>query len=273
LRRYASSSSSSSGGPEDHGRFILLPNARATVRAEVDAILSEIYVDEGDTVYAGQLIARLDGSEYRARFKETEAELAKGEAQLALLRKGPLEIEIERQRKLVDRATMQVSFAEKEHARVGELFRKNLVSSNEYETAEQNLSLSRKDLERSQADLRVLVAGNRSETIREAEAEVDRLRASLGFLSQQIARTDILSPIAGIVSTHRLKERLKEHLEIGDDICEIVSFGTMLLEMPVSEKDIVDVREGMPVKLKARSLPAMSFAGESCRCLPWPSTS
>ncbi|MCX5753907.1 MAG: efflux RND transporter periplasmic adaptor subunit [Candidatus Krumholzibacteria bacterium] len=243
------------------GRFILLPDARATIRAEVDGILSEICVDEGDTVRAGQTIARVDDGEYRARFEETEAEMAKGEARLALLRKGPLEIEVDRSRKLVDRSRMQVSYAEKEFERVGELYRKNLVSPNEYEKAQQELSLSRKDLERSEGDLRVLAAGNRPESIREAEAEVDRLRASLGFLSQQIGRTEIRSPLAGVVSTHRLKDRLKEYLEIGDEICEIVSCGRMLLEMPVSEKDIVDVREGMAVKLKARSLPASSFAG------------
>jgi multidrug efflux pump subunit AcrA (membrane-fusion protein) len=104
--------------------------------------------------------------------------------------------------------------------------------------------------------------GSRPETIREAEAEVDRLRASLGFLSQQIERTEIRSPIAGVVSTHRLKDRLTTFLEIGDEICEIVSCGRMLVETPVSEKDVIDVREGMPVKLKARSLPAASFAGK-----------
>jgi putative peptide zinc metalloprotease protein len=243
------------------GRFILLPDARSTIRAEVDGILSEIYFDEGDSVRAGQTIARVDDSEYRARFEETKAEMAKGEAQLALLRKGPLEIEVDRLRKLVDRSRMQVSYAEKEFERVGELYRKNLVPPNEYEKAEQELSLSRKDLERSEGDLRVLAVGNRPETIREAEAEVDRLRASLEFLSQQIERTEIRSPLAGVVSTHRLKDRLKEYLETGDEICEVVSCGKMLLEMPVSEKDIVDVREGMAVKLKARSLPASSFAG------------
>ncbi len=243
------------------GRFILLPDDRATIRAEVEGILSEILVDEGDTVRAGQTIARIDDREYRAQLAETEAEMAKGAAQLALLRKGPLEIEIDRLRKVVERSKMQVSYAEKEYERVGELYRKNLVSPNEYEKAQQELDLSRKDLERSEGDLRVLAVGNRPETIREAEAEMDRLRASQAYLAQQIERAEIRSPLAGIVSTHRLRDRLKEFLEIGDEICEIVSCGKMLLEMPVSEKDIVDVREGMPVKLKARSLPAAAFPG------------
>lgn len=243
------------------GRFILLPNARATIRAEVDGILSDIRVDEGDTVRAGTTIARIDDSEYRTRLEEAEADMARQGATLALLRKGPLEIEVDRQRKLVDRARMQVAYAEKEFERLGELHRKNLVSSNDYEKAQQELDLSRADLERSEADLRILAVGNRPEEIREAEAEVDRLRASLAFLTQQIGRTNIRSPIDGVVSSHRLGDRLKEYLETGDEICEIVSCDRMLLEMPVSEKDIVDVREGMGVKLKARSLPALSFGG------------
>lgn len=243
------------------GKFVLLPGARATIRAEVDGVIAEVLGDEGDTVQAGALLVRIDDREYRSRRRETEAEIAKGRAELDLLRAGPLDIEVQRQEKLVEKARSTASFARNEHARVRELFEKNLASRNDYEKAEQQLTLANKDLEHAESDLRVLARGNRPEKIREAEAEVERLEAALDYLDLEISRTEIRSPFSGIVATHRLRDRLGEHLEVGDEICEVVSSSAMLLEMPVSEKDIVDVREGMPIRLKARALPARTFAG------------
>ena len=243
------------------GRFVLLPNARATIRAEVDGVISDVCVDEGDTVLVGDVLARLDDREYRSELRKTEAEAAKYRAELDLLRAGPLDIEIERQQKLVEKARSTADFARMEHDRVRELYERNLASRNEYEKAQQQFTLAQKDLEHAESDLGVLERGARPEKIREMEAEVERLEAALEYLALEIARTSVASPIAGVVSTHRFRDRLGEHLEVGDEICEIASSSKMLLEMPVSEKDIADVREGMKVRLKARAMPSRTFDG------------
>jgi multidrug resistance efflux pump len=177
------------------------------------------------------------------------------------MRTGPLREEIARLEKAVERAKTKVTYSEREYERVGELYRKNLVAQHEYETAEQELNLDRKDLERAESDLRVLQAGNRPEKIREAEAEVERLRATREFLSGQIAKTIIRSPIPGVVATHRLRDKLGGHVDVGDEVCQIVDCAKMLLEMPVSERDVMDIGKGMKVKLKARAIPEKSFYG------------
>lgn len=248
--------------------FILLPNSRVSIRAEVPGIIVEIHAYEGDTVRTGGLIARLDDTEYRSELEETGAEIAKWEAELQLLEKGPREEEIQRLQKLVDKAVTRVEFAEKEFARIEELYSKKMVASHEYESAHENLQVLRNELEHTESDLKLLTMGNRPETIQAAEAELERLRTHHEFLRQQVERTEIRTPISGIVATHRLIDRLKEHVDTGDEICQIVDCGTMLLEIPVSEKDVADVRISQKVKLKARAIPKKAFYGKVVSIAP-----
>jgi len=246
----------------------LLPSSRASVRADVDGTIREILVDEGDTVSAGAMLARLDDAGYRAEMNEAEAEIAKWSAELELLERGPLAEDVTSLEKLVEKEKTKVAFAVKEYERARELSEKNLVAPTEFEEASENLDVARMDLEHAESELAALLASSRPEKIRAAKAEVERLQSSHEFYREQVARTRIVSPIRGIVSTHLLKEKVGEFVEAGDEICEIVDCQTMLLEIPVSEKDVTDVRVGQRVKFRARSIPKIAFHGRVSAIAP-----
>ncbi len=243
------------------GRFELLPSSRAHVRSEVSGTIKELYVEEGDAVERGDMITRLDDAELRAEIGKVEAELAKLRAELALLESGPREEEVVRQKKLVERERTRVLYAEKELARIADLHERNLVSPAEHEQAQEELDVLRKELEHAESDLAVLLVGCRPEEIRAAKSEGARLQTILDYLNQQLERTVIRSPISGVVTTHHLKDRCLEHIEVGEEICRIADCRTMMLEIGVSEKDVADVTVGQRVKLKVRSLPTMAFYG------------
>jgi len=54
------------------GEFAVAPRHNADVRAEVDGIIAEVYVDEGQRVAAGELVARLADRDYRAELRAVE---------------------------------------------------------------------------------------------------------------------------------------------------------------------------------------------------------
>ncbi len=56
----------------------------AVVKARVAAEVREVAVREGDTVQAGQLVARLDDTEYRFRLRQAEQQAASARAQMQL---------------------------------------------------------------------------------------------------------------------------------------------------------------------------------------------
>lgn len=248
--------------------FRLLPFSRASIRAGVAGIIHEIYVKEGEDVEMGDPIVRLDTTGLTADIKKIEAETAKRRAELELLVKGPIKEEIVRLQKLVERERTKVSFSEKEFRRISELYEKNLIAPVEYERAQEQSNIALKELEHAESDLDVLLAGSRPEEIDAARAEIARLQAESVYLAEQIGRTEIRSPITGVVATHRFMERLKEHVDVGDKICEIVDCSTVILEISVSEKDVAEVEIGQRVKLKTRSLPGRAFYGKVTAIAP-----
>jgi multidrug efflux system membrane fusion protein len=74
-----------------------------------------------------------------------------------------------------------------------------------------------------------------------------------------LERLRIVSPIAGIVTTHRLKEKLGSNLKKGDLVAEVHELQTVTAEIAVAEKEISEVRVGQSIVLKARAHLGESF--------------
>ncbi len=119
--------------------------------------------------------------------------------------------------------------------------------------------VKKKELAQAESDLNLLLAGSRREQIEAEAAEVRKLEEKLKILSLQIAQLKIRSTIDGIVATPYLRNRIGQHLGKGDAFCEIVSEGMVIVDMPIPEKEIADVKLGFPITLKVRGYPKSSF--------------
>jgi putative peptide zinc metalloprotease protein len=81
-------------------------------------------------------------------------------------------------------------------------------------------------------------------------------------------RLVITSPISGVVTTPRLKERLGLFLGEGQPICEVETLSVVDAEVAVVEQDILRVRPGQEIFLRPRSLPFQTFAARVDRIAP-----
>ena len=157
------------------GPFTVLPIQNADVRPEVGGTIEEIFVDEGNSVHKGDLIARLSDRDLRATLQRTEADLAQAHAQLKLLQAGTRREEIELARLSVTRAEERCGFARKNLDRDKELFKDQLISGREFEASKQAVADSESDITEARQRLQLLLAGNRPEEIEAAQAGVARL--------------------------------------------------------------------------------------------------
>jgi len=85
------------------------------------------------------------------------------------------------------------------------------------------------------------------------------LDAELARLDDQLARTKIYATVSGTLTTYRFEEKVGDYLEEGVEVCEIANDDRVVLEMPVSEKDMDVVDLEKPVKFKVRGYPFRSF--------------
>ena len=129
------------------------------------------------------------------------------------------------------------------------------------ETADRESDLKTKELAEAESELKLLKAGSRPEQIREVEADVTRLTDQVAILDQELEKTEIRAPIDGVVTTPFVERKLNQHLDPGDELCRLADIEHVTVEMQVPEKEMADIRAGNPVTMKARSLPAVDFAG------------
>ena len=243
------------------GEFSVLPIHNADVRAEVEGIIAEIFHDEGDVVNRGDVIARLGDRDYRAELRKINAQIAEKQANLKLLKAGPRAEEVELAKTLVAKATERIKYARLVLEMNQSLFEEKLVSRKEFEESRELLSVRDKELQEANDRLKVLLAGSRPEEIEALEAELTRWRAQQSHLEDQFRLLQILSPAAGIVTTHRLKENVGQHVAKGDLVAEVHELKTITAEILVPEKEIADVKIGQKVVLKARAHPTLDFLG------------
>ncbi len=180
--------------------------------------------------------------------------IAKKEAELANAR-----INHERMQKLLETGLIARNEADKART-VYEVQEKELSEAKGRlkvleEQTERVLEIKRKELAQAESELKILLAGSRKEAIRAVESQVKKLEERLLILSREIDLLKIRSPIDGIVATSYLRNRVGDFLDKGRVFCEIVSEGTVLLEMPVPEKEIGDVHLGLPITIKIRGYP------------------
>lgn len=155
------------------------------VAAKYPGRVAEVLFNEGDTVDAGQVVARMDVEPLRAQLREAEAQIveAQGGREAALAQVSVKEAEFD--------------YARKQYQRSRGLVSRGAVSEQEAEIDNARMLASRAELVGSQAQ-----ASQTLSSIAAAQATADRLR-------EEIKDSDLISPIRG-----RIESRLAEPGEV-----------------------------------------------------------
>ncbi|XXX72013.1 efflux RND transporter periplasmic adaptor subunit [Sorangium sp. So ce134] len=240
---------------------VVLPFTRVEVRAQVEGLVAEILVDEGDRVRAGDVIARLDAHDVDTALLRAHAEVERRRANLAKVRAGARREEIDQARAAVAAREHDVQFAEIEAKRRSDLFAAQLETAERRDGARRDLAVKRKDLAMAQAELRLLLAGSRQEEVDAAVAELELAKIELQNLERRRELLTIVAPSDGIVVTPRLREHVAQSVRPGDTICEVEDLGKGRIEIFVPEREMDVVALGQPTTVKVQSYPLMPFRG------------
>jgi multidrug resistance efflux pump len=245
------------------GPIRILPDHNADVRTEIAGIIDEIYVEEGQLVSKGDLIAKLNDRQYRADLDKITAQIRQDRAKLKQLKAGPTREQLELARQGVAAAEDKLRFATSKLERSQELFQRQLVSNQDYDQAREAETAARNDVAGATAQLALLQAGSRPEEIEAAEAELATLEAQQRFLQGQLERVNVYSPADGMIITPdlRLNDLLGQAVLAGGQIADVHDLGAIIVEATISEKEIADVEVGQRVAVKTRAYPDRAFYG------------
>ena len=246
-------------------------------------ILAELYVEQGDRVTQGQVIARMESSILEAELMQARARVSQSEANLAKLRSGNREQEIAQNQAAVERAQAEITEAQARLDLAIERVDRNRTLSAEGAISQDDLdevlnqaATARATLEQRQANLRELQqrlslseSGTRPEEIAEAEARLQESIASLREVEVRQNDTLIRAPFDGIVTQKYANEGAfvtpttsasEASSATSTAIVAIAQGLEILAEVP--EVDIQQLRVGQSVEIVADAFPNKVFQGK-----------
>ncbi len=199
------------------------PEDERKVSSDVSGEVVDMYVEEGDSVRKGQLLAKVFAdvltsdrdraasivNQQQAQVGNTEASLRSFEARL-----NQAKLTYDRQKKLYD---------------------EKVISKAEFETAESAYLTARADLDAAK------------QTIRSGKASVQSAQASLTAANKNLSRTTVVAPMDGIVSLLAVKkgERVAGNsFSLGTEIMRVADMSRIEVRVDVGENDIPKVKIG-----------------------------
>jgi HlyD family secretion protein len=244
--------------------------------------IAKLYVDEGDRVEPGQLVAHMEDEQFKAQVNQYKAALAKAQADLALKRAGTRSEEISEGKARVATAEANVAEIQAKLDRAAEELKRNqflakegAISQNalgdylsQERSARANLDAAVARLKEQRETLEKIRNGTRKEEIAQAEANVAQATAQLQYYETQFKNTSIRAPFAGIITRRFAQEgdfvtpTTSASSSDGATSASIVELSRGLeVEAKVPEASIARIKPGQSVEIRADAYTDNIFKG------------
>ena len=221
--------------------------------------IDRIFVEEGDSVTAGQVLARLQTNRLEAQIREAEAQIAAQKEVVKRFESGTRWQEIEQARSEVTAAKARVKNTRLNFERIKKTSGAGATSEQAMDNARAQLDVDQAQLKVKEKALNLALEGPRKEDIAAAKNNLEVLKASLEFLNIRLADMTLISPSPGII-----RNRILEPGEMASPNQPVV---TLALTDPkwvrayVPEPDLGRINLGMKAKILSDSFPDQSFEG------------
>lgn len=211
----------------------LKPSSYVDVGAQVSGQLERLYVDVGDRVEAGQLLAEIDARTQESRVDASRSALEALESQ-------------------VGSRQASLDLARANARRQERLMEANATSQQDYDTAMANLA-------------------NAEANYSQLQKQIAQSRSSLSSEETQLEYTRIYAPMTGTVVSIEMSEgRTLNANQQAPTILRIADLSTMTVEAGISEADIGYLKPGMDIYFTTLSGANRRWYGKLQQILPTP---
>ena len=222
--------------------------------------LAGVMVEEGDTVKAGDVLARLDSGPYDIAVRAAEENVAALKATLDKLKAGARPSEIAKARAAYEEQVASLANAELALSRADQLRSQGTVAQSSLDTATAAKDMASARVASAKAALSLIEEGSRSEDIMAAEAQLRAAEAQLDATRTSLADTELKAPADGVI--------LSRVSEPGAIVASSTNVLVLALTEPVwvrayvSEPDLGRVHPGLKVKVTSDSMSGAGYEGQ-----------
>ena len=215
----------------------IFPEREVKISSDVSGEIVELYVKEGDSVKAGQVLVKINPEQYESAVEQGNASVSGSKSEVARSKSA-----VETASAQVEQIKSQLDNQRKIHERNKKLRADGVISAQDFENSESSVTQLEANLRSAEASLRSAEQATKS-----AEYNVASAQANLKEIKTSLNRTTISSPTNGIVSKLNVErgERVVGTMQMaGTEMMRIANFNSMEVQVEVSENDILRVSVG-----------------------------
>ena len=249
----------------------IIPTHQILVSPKVSGMVLELNFEEGMVIQKGEILAKLETTEYQADFQSAKALVAVAQQTVNEREAGNRPEEISAAEAELGEAEAQAVQLKSQRDRTRLLHKGNNISKDEYEQAEAAYLAMERRVVRLKNQLVLMEKGERIERKSLAVAQLDKARADLDKAKWRLDNCTIIAPISGTI--------LKKNAEEGNivnpvafngsfSLCDMADLSDLEVELNIQERDIAQVFKGQRCEIRAEAFPSRKYVGYVSRLMP-----
>lgn len=215
----------------------IFPEIEVKVSPDISGEITELNVQEGDTVKKGQLLGRIYADIYSIQRDQAASGVAQSEAQIA-----SSQAQVANSQASLGALKAALDQAQKNFDMQKKLYDEKVISRSEFNVAESNLKSS-------QANYNAALQGIKGSeaSVKSAHASATSARSNLERANKDLSRTAIIAPMDGVVSLLNVKkgERVVgSNMMAGTEILRVADMSGIEVRVDVGENDVPKIKVG-----------------------------
>ncbi|GLH72483.1 hemolysin secretion protein D [Geothrix limicola] len=216
-------------------------------------------VDEGQSVKAGQLLARLDAKDLEQQAAMRAADSATAKAALDAMLAGSRQEEIEASKAALEQASADLRRLEPDEARLRDLYQKGILSVRDYEASRAALESARGKVRQADQQYTLVKKGPRKEDIDQARARFEQAQQALALAQTQLGFATLTAPSDGVILSKNIEPM--EYVAPGTAVVTLADLGQVWLRAFIEEPDLGRVKLGQKAFISTDTFPGKRYEG------------
>jgi HlyD family secretion protein len=218
----------------------IYPEVEVKISPDISGEITELNVEEGDSVKKGQVLARIFADIYALQRDEAASQVNRSQATVANSNASleALQASLDQARQAYDRNKT--------------LYDQKIISKSEFENFETTYRSAQANYNAAKENIRSLQAG------------VQSSQTGLTKANKDLSRTTLVAPMNGVISSLKIKkgERVAGNsFNIGTEMMTVADMSVLEIRVDVGENDIVKVNIGDSADIKVDAYNNRKFKG------------
>ncbi|MBN8687088.1 MAG: efflux RND transporter periplasmic adaptor subunit [Chitinophagales bacterium] len=216
------------------------PEVEVKISPDISGEITELNVEEGDSVRKGQVLARIYADIYALQRDEAASRVNQSSAS------------VDNSQAAIEALRANLDMAQQSYNRNKKLFDEKVISRSEFEQFETTLKSAQANYNAAQQNIKSL------------KASVQGTQVGLSKANKDLSRATLVAPMDGVISSLKIKkgERVAGNsFNIGTEMMTVADMAVLEVRVDVGENDIVKINIGDSADVEVDAYNNRKFKG------------